>query len=136
MARRNTVQQTVIAEKLGELHGMHPTADDVYAAVAAQYPTISKATVYRTLNRMSEDGCALKVPVAGGADRFDDTLVPHYHVQCVACGRVDDVCLADETAGLDLCGMVTAPGYELCGYDLLFRGLCPACKKACGTSQV
>ncbi len=132
MARRNTVQQAVIAEKLGELHGMHPTADDVYAAVAAQYPSISKATVYRALNRMSEDGSALKVPVAGGADRFDDTLAPHHHVQCVACGRVDDVCLADGATSLDLCGMVSAPGYILCGYDLLFRGLCPACKKAGG----
>ena len=130
MARRNTVQQAVIAEKLGELHGMHPTADDVYAAVAAHYPTISKATVYRALNRMSEDGSALRVSVPDGADRFDDTLSPHYHVQCVACGRVDDVCLAGGAASFDLCGMVSAPGYDLCGYDLLFKGMCPACKKA------
>lgn len=130
MARRNTVQQAVIAEKLGELHGMHPTADDVYAAVAAQYPSISKATVYRALNRMSEDGTALRVAVPDGADRFDDTLTPHCHVQCVACGRVDDVLVSGELAELDLCRVASAPGYELRGYDLLFKGLCPACQKA------
>ncbi len=135
MTRRNTVQQAVIAEKLAELHGMHPTADDVYAAVVAQHPSISKATVYRALNRMSEDGNALKVAVPDGADRFDDTLTPHYHVQCVACGRVDDVVLSGQAAELDLCRLASAPGYELCGFDLMFKGLCPECRRADGSPR-
>lgn len=129
MARRNTVQQKVIAEQLSKLHGEHPTADDVHSALAADFPSISKATVYRTLNRMADDGSALKVSVSDGADRFDDTLRPHYHVVCTECGRVDDVVVIDEVASLDFAASASAPGYTITGHDLLFKGTCPECSK-------
>ncbi len=132
VARRNTVQQKVIAEQLSKLHGQHPTADAVYSALSADYPSISKATVYRTLNRMADDGAALKVSVADGADRFDDTLRPHYHVACTACGRVDDVEITDELASMDLVAAASAPGYEITGCNLLFKGICEVCKRGSG----
>ena len=34
----------------------HPTAEDVFEYIHCEYPSISKATVYRILNRMSDDG--------------------------------------------------------------------------------
>lgn len=132
MARRNTVQQKVIAAQLTQLHGAHPTADDVHSALAADYPSISKATVYRTLNRMSADGTALKVSTSDGADRFDDTLRPHYHVQCTECGRVDDVELSDDLASADLSAAASAPGYRITGFDLLFKGVCESCARGSG----
>ena len=91
MAQRNTVQQKIIAGQLAKLHGSHPTADEVYQSMKDEYPSISRATVYRNLNKMSDNGQALKVRVSSGADHFDDTLRPHYHVVCAKCGRVDDV---------------------------------------------
>ncbi len=132
MARRNTVQQKVIAEQLAKLHGEHPSAEDVYSALSADYPSISKATVYRTLNRMADDGCALKVSVADGADRFDDTLRPHYHVVCTECGRVDDVVVSDELASLDFAAAANASGYTITGHDLLFKGVCEVCRRGEG----
>lgn len=132
MARRNTVQQKVIAEQLSKLHGAHPTADDVHSALAADFPSISKATVYRTLNRMADEGCALKVSVSDGADRFDDTLRPHYHVACTECGRVDDVEVTEELASLDFAAAASASGYEITGHDLLFKGVCEVCRRGRG----
>ena len=132
MARRNTVQQKVIAEQLSKLHGEHPSAEDVYSALSADYPSISKATVYRTLNRMADDGSALKVSVADGADRFDDTLCAHYHVVCTECGRVDDVVVTEELASLDFAAAASASGYEITGYDLLFKGICEVCRRGRG----
>ncbi len=133
MARRNTVQQKAVACQLSKLHGSHPTADEVYSAVSAEYPTVSKATVYRVLNRMAEEGTALKVNVSDGPDRFDDTLQTHYHVLCTQCGRVDDVEVSPAVASLDLNAAAKAAGYTITGHDLLFRGVCPNCKK--GGSQ-
>ena len=133
MARRNTVQQKAVACQLSKLHGSHPTADEVYSAVSAEYPTVSKATVYRVLNRMAEEGTALKVNVSDGPDRFDDTLQAHYHVLCTRCGRVDDVEVSSAVASLDLDAAAKAAGYTITGHDLLFRGVCPNCKK--GGSQ-
>ncbi len=132
MARRNTVQQRVIADQLSKLHGQHPTADTVHSALSADYPSISKATVYRALNRMADEGSALKVSVVDGADRFDDTLRPHYHVVCTACGRVDDVEVSDEFASLDLATAASASGYEITGCNLLFKGLCDECRRGKG----
>ena len=76
MAQRNTVQQKIIAGQLAKLHGSHPTADEVYQSMKDEYPSISRATVYRNLNKMSDNGQALKVRVSSGADHFDDTLRP------------------------------------------------------------
>lgn len=127
MARRNTVQQKVIAEQLHKMHGSHPTVDEVHRAISADYPSISKTTVYRTLARMAEDGQALKVSVAGGADHFDDTLHPHYHVVCTKCGRVDDVDVQLPQQPFDSIDASRASGYTITGYELLFQGICPAC---------
>ena len=134
MAQRNTVQQKVIAEQLVKLHGAHPTADEVHRAVSADYPSISKATVYRTLNKMAQAGQALRVCVGNGADRFDDTVSPHYHVICTGCGRVDDVEVARKGKMADFGSAVSAPGYLITGFELLFEGLCPECAREAGAS--
>ncbi len=132
MVRRNTVQQKAVATQLKKLHGTHPTADQVHDAVSAEYPTVSKATVYRVLNRMAEEGTALKVNVSDGPDRFDDTLKAHYHVLCTVCGRVDDVEVDSALAAFDLDAAAQAAGYTITGHDLLFRGVCPSCKREGG----
>ena len=127
MAQRNTVQQKIIAGQLAKLHGSHPTADEVYQSMKDEYPSISRATVYRNLNKMSDNGQALKVRVSSGADHFDDTLHPHYHVVCTKCGRVDDVEVDLPSSVTESLDKATAPGFAITGYELLFCGLCSAC---------
>lgn len=127
MAQRNTVQQKIIAGQLAKLHGSHPTADEVYRSMKDEYPSISRATVYRNLNKMSDNGQALKVRVSSGADHFDDTLRPHYHVVCAKCGRVDDVEVDLPSSVTESLDKATAPGFTITGYELLFCGLCSAC---------
>ena len=115
MAQRNTVQQKIIAGQLAKLHGSHPTADEVYQSMKDEYPSISRATVYRNLNKMSDNGQALKVRVSSGADHFDDTL------------RVDDVEVDLPGSVTESLDKATAPGFTITGYELLFCGLCSAC---------
>ncbi len=129
MVQRNTVQQKIVADCLSKLHGAHPTADEVYRAVSADYPSISKATVYRALHKMAENGQALRVSVGGGADHFDDTLKPHCHVVCEACGRVDDVEVDLPRSAEEILAAAHAPGYEITSCQLLFQGLCAKCLK-------
>ena len=76
MQTRNTVQRQIVLQAVRSLHD-HPTADSVYAVVAAEHPSISKATVYRNLNQLALQGEILRVPVPTGADRFDfNTMLP------------------------------------------------------------
>ena len=129
MASRNTVQQRVIAEQLEQL-GSHPTADDVYRAVRQQLPSVSKATVYRTLNKLVAVGEATCVVAGTGAERFDYRTDKHSHVMCIKCGKVEDVCDGAFEDGVDRSAAAKACGYEIIGHDLVFEGICPACQQA------
>ena len=62
MQNRNTIQYQLIYRAVLEL-GSHPTADEVYTQVAATHPTISKGTVYRNLNKLTENGMLRRIPI-------------------------------------------------------------------------
>ncbi|MBM6774743.1 Fur family transcriptional regulator [Olsenella profusa] len=127
MATRNTIQRAIIEDELRQLAN-HPTADEVFEAVHAEHPSISRATVFRTLNRLSDEGKVLRVRINNGADRFDHQTFDHYHVRCVSCGRVDDV-MIPQVRGVNEAA-AEATGYEICGHTLQFDGICPACRQA------
>ena len=125
MQTRNTVQRQIVLQAVRSLHD-HPTADSVYAVVAAEHPSISKATVYRNLNQLALQGEILRVPVPTGADRFDFNTQEHYNVRCTECGNVYDVFMQPIS---DLLDRVTdSSDVELTHYDILFEGVCAACR--------
>lgn len=103
----------------------HPTADEVYAAVAKEYPNISRATVYRNLKQLAEIGEISEIETPGSADHFDYQLHGHYHVRCVECGKVFDVDM-DYMPDLEK-SIKDAHGFRFSGHDLMFRGICPVC---------
>ncbi|MDM8270701.1 Fur family transcriptional regulator [Thermophilibacter provencensis] len=126
MPARNTVQRSIIEDELRRLAN-HPTADEVYEAVRAEHPSIGKATVYRTLNLLSDEGEIGRVRINNGADRFDHQAFAHYHVRCVECGRVDDVMIALLDEGVNEAA-AEASGYQILGHTLQFDGVCPVCR--------
>ena len=126
MIKRNTIQCALVFEAVNKLQ-CHATADEIYAAVAKERPHISRGTVYRNLNRLSQMGKIRKMVIPGGADRFDHRCHEHYHVRCEKCGRVFDVDMA-YIAGLEK-KIKETHGFEFTGYDIILRGICPDCRK-------
>ena len=127
MAARQTIQRELIKQELCSMAN-HPTADEVYASVHEKHPSISKATVYRVLGKLADEGEVLRVKINNGADHFDHQTFAHYHVHCTGCGKVDDVMIpvpdgVEQTAA-------KASDYLITGYTLQFDGLCPACQRA------
>ena len=104
----------------------HVSAAEVYDVIAAERPNISRATVYRNLNRLAEMGKIRKMEIPGGPDRFDHRCHDHCHVKCERCGRVFDVDMAYIT-GLEK-NITDTHGFTFTGYDILFRGICPECQ--------
>lgn len=127
MPARQTIQRELIINELRSMAN-HPTADEVYASIHEKHPTISKATVYRTLGRLADEGVILRVKINNGADHFDHQTFAHYHVRCTECGRVDDV----EVPVLDGAEKVASgtSDYVITGHTLQFDGICPACQRA------
>lgn len=110
----------------GQPYDGHVSSDEVYDVIAAERPNISRATVYRNLNRLAEMGKIRKIEVPGGADRFEHWSHKHYHVRCEKCGRIFDVDMP-YMEGLEA-HIRDTHGFDFTGHDIIFSGVCPACK--------
>lgn len=121
--KRNTLQKGII---LSTLCGMdsHPTAGELYEAIHAAYPTISRSTVYRVLGQMAADGQVLRVRLTGSDDRFDGNTCPHNHIRCRRCGAVADV------PWVEIPPPSHTAGYTMTSYTVEYAGLCPSCQEA------
>lgn len=124
MALRNTIQRSLVFEAVNALHS-HPTADEIFDEVSRVHPAISRATVYRNLNVLAEEGKIRRLPIPDGADRYDHVPEPHYHVRCEACSRVFDV---DMELLQDVISRIRdSRGFRFLGHDIIFKGVCPEC---------
>jgi Fe2+ or Zn2+ uptake regulation protein len=124
--KRITAQRSLVLETVKALR-CHVTADEVYATIVKKYPHISRGTVYRNLNLLSNIGEIRKVEMPCGADRFDYRCNEHYHARCIKCGGVIDVDM-DFITDLER-NIKHTQGFEFIGHDIMFKGICPACKK-------
>ncbi|MGN1094908.1 MAG: Fur family transcriptional regulator [Eubacteriales bacterium] len=126
MDERNTIQRSLVLDAVNKLKS-HATADEIYDFIVKEHPNISRGTVYRNLNRLSEMGKIRKLEIPGGPDRYDHLSYNHYHVKCVKCGRMFDVdmdYIPDMTKNIK-----DTHGFDFLGHDLIFSGICPECKK-------
>lgn len=130
--KRHTIQQSLTLEAVQKLK-CHPTADEVYQAVSAEHPTVSRGTVYRNLNRLAQSGEIASMDIPSGAGHFDYRRDKHYHARCLHCGRVFDV---DMDYIPDLEDEIRdTHGFAFSGYDLVFKGVCTNCQKAEAASE-
>lgn len=126
MNKRNTIQRSLVLEVVRELR-CHATADEVYHTIVKKHPDISRATVYRNLNLLSDIGEIRKLEVPGSADRYDHLCCEHYHAKCENCGRVFDVDM-EFIADLEK-NIKDHQGFEFTGHDIIFKGICQECNK-------
>ncbi|MBQ0135451.1 MAG: transcriptional repressor [Oscillospiraceae bacterium] len=125
MKRRNTIQKELILNAVKRLHS-HATAEEVYAEIQKEYPSIGKATVYRNLKLLSEDGQIKRIEFPCESERFDDTCSDHYHIKCEKCGKIFDVDM-DLVSGLTD-KIKDKHGFTFNSYQIVFKGICPNCQ--------
>lgn len=126
MMKRNTIQCSLVLEAVNKLQ-CHATADEIHETITKDYPAIGRGTVYRNLQRLSEEGQIRKIEVPGGADCYDHQCHDHYHIKCVKCGRIFDV---DTEYLTDLEKSVRdTHGFQFISHDIIFKGICPKCSK-------
>ena len=123
---RITPQRIAICKLLAESHS-HPTAADIYGEIKGQYPSLSLATVYNTLETLVAQGVVNALGQAGdGRVHFDPHTEPHINLACVICHQIVDLPsqfvaqMDDEISHLS--------GYDLLGARVLYYGICPECQ--------
>jgi len=103
----------------------HPSADAIHGALSAELPTLSRTTVYSTLDLFAGKGVARRLALSGSELRYDADMRPHVHFRCRACGAVSDL------DGARAPSPPRAPeGYVVESSQFYAEGLCPACAAA------
>jgi len=69
----------------------HPTVDMIYSFLSSEIPTLSKTTVYNTLNLFVENEVVVRVTIEDNDVRYDATVEDHAHFKCDTCGAIYDV---------------------------------------------
>jgi len=66
----------------------HPSAETVYNALTDEYPTLSRTTVYQTLETLCACDLVTKLVIDEGEMRFDAEMLRHGHFKCTLCGNI------------------------------------------------
>jgi Fur family ferric uptake transcriptional regulator len=126
-----TPQRQVILQAFIESQEQHLSAEDVYTIVRQRSPEIGLATVYRTLELLSDLEVLQKMDFGDGRSRYEinETNTPHHHhhLICLACGQVlsfeDDLLETLETA------IARKSNFLIVDHQLKFFGTCLACQQ-------
>jgi Fur family ferric uptake transcriptional regulator len=131
--QRMTHQRRVILEVI-QGSSDHPTADEVYQRVRKMLPHISLGTVYRNLDVLAKNGMISKIGPEFTQMRYDRVTTEHYHITCIACGRIEDMPLEarDSTVERLESALGKLTKYGVFGHRLEFFGLCEHCKRERG----
>ncbi|HCW05349.1 MAG TPA: transcriptional repressor [Clostridium sp.] len=105
----------------------HPSAEVIYKALQPSYPTMSLATVYKSLKTLVDVKLVQEINLGEGNFRYDGQINPHSHIQCLSCGKVEDIlgiCFEDLNVKV-----ADYTNFEVLSNQVYFYGLCNNCKK-------
>lgn len=102
----------------------HPTVDQIYNGLKKEVPTLSKATVYNTLNLLLEARLARVVTIEDNETRYDLTMSNHGHFKCDLCGAIFDF-----KVNIDNFMSDELSEFKINEKNVYFKGVCPICLK-------
>ncbi len=114
-------QRLKILEYLTQNHN-HPTADQIYNGLHGEVPTLSKTTVYNTLNSLTEAGIVRVLTIEDNETRYDIITGNHGHFKCESCGNIYDF-----NIDIDSLKPNELEGFKIDNKNVYFKGLCPQC---------
>lgn len=116
-----TFQRIKILEYLDKNHS-HPTVDMIYSALYKKVPTLSKTTVYNTLDIFREHELVDILTITESEIRYEYILHPHHHFFCKRCGKIIDLdvnCVYQD--------MMCVEGHKIEAIHGYFKGICSEC---------
>jgi len=130
-----TNQRIIILEVLENRPNEHLTAEEIYECVKEKYPEIGLATVYRTIQLLSELNLIDKLNLGDGYVRYEigkqenkDGCHHHHHLICTSCGKVltfqDDLLETLEQK------IEETMGFFVTDHEAKFYGYCEDCRKS------
>lgn len=105
----------------------HPTVEEIYNVIRPSYPSISLATVYKTLESFKESGLVQELNIGENKSRYDANTLAHTHILCMDCGKVFDI--EPDPVGCLYTSLPDTLDFDVISQQVYFFGLCKSCKK-------
>lgn len=96
----------------------HPSADEVLAKVRNECPTLSRATVYNTLNLLVKKNLLKTQVLREGTVVFDPNIKRHHHFIDEVSGKIYDV----PWDALKVSGENTLEDFEVKDFQVILKG--------------
>ena len=122
---RLTPQRVELVRLIASSEG-HPSAAQLYARIKRQFPTMSHATVYKTLALLKDMGQVLEIDLRDDSHYDGNRPQPHPHLICTQCNAI-----IDGEADFDpsaIRKLERDSGYTILRSQISFYGLCPVCQ--------
>ncbi len=125
---RLTRQREIICAMFADHPDQHFTADALWRAF---YPedAVGLATIYRTLSVFEDVGLIKRIDIGDGIARYelaDEQAMPHCHLICMTCGRVQEIDGSGMEAALK---NVRTREFVVRDQTIVFHGYCSECRE-------
>ncbi|MGN1246143.1 MAG: Fur family transcriptional regulator [Muribaculaceae bacterium] len=119
---RPSMQRMAIMEYLMGTK-VHPSVDVIYTELLPKMPTLSRTTIYNTLELFREKGAIRILNLDNKTTRYDGNTAEHAHFVCRRCNRIYDVVIPDEIYAQ----LNKLPDHLVEQTDVNFTGVCAEC---------
>lgn len=103
---------------------IHPNVEEIYNELIKDIPTLSKTSIYNTLELFIDKGIVQMVRVDEKESRYDLNTSNHGHFKCNKCEKIYDFHISDkEILEKEL------KGYKIESKDIYYYGICKSCNE-------
>jgi Fur family peroxide stress response transcriptional regulator len=124
---RLTPQRVELVRLIASSEG-HPSASQLHARIKRRFPTMSPATVYKTLALFKDMGQVLEIDLRDDSHYDGNRPQPHPHLICIKCNKIIDGEVDFDPSAIRK--LERASGYRILRSQVSFYGLCPECKQS------
>jgi len=100
----------------------HPTVDDIYSELAKEIPTLSRTTIYNTLDLFKKANLVSCITIEDDKIRYDYIVANHGHFKCNRCKNIYDFSINIDN--MEIHGLEQ---FKINEKNIYFKGVCPNC---------
>jgi Fe2+ or Zn2+ uptake regulation protein len=108
-------------------HRTHPTVEHIYKALKIKHPSLSRTTIYNTLEILKKHDLVQVLSISASESHYDLKRELHHHFLCTRCSRIIDIEITCPNLDRILRG-----GHRVDEVHGYFRGVCSTCLKKGG----
>ena len=123
---RLTPQRVELVRLIAGSEG-HPSASELYIKIKRQFPTMSHATVYKTLALLKEMNQVFEIDLHNDSHYDGNRPEPHPHLICIKCNNIIDGDVSLDQKSFR--SLEQTSGYKILHTQISLYGLCPECNQ-------